>query len=147
MARPTPRLIAALRSTAARLRRGDRFQWTHMGACICGNLAHTVTKLSREEIHRMALQRAGDWSEQAYEYCPQSGLPIDHVLGRLIELGLTPDDIRNLERLRDRAVCRRIDGGRRELHFRNRDDVIAYLEAWAELLDEQLAHPSTAAVA
>ena len=60
-----PDLIAALRSTARRLEGGARYRWTHMGSCNCGHLAQTLTRLPREEIHRLALERAGDWGEQA----------------------------------------------------------------------------------
>ena len=46
-ARPTPRvaktLAEALRVTAKRISSGDRYKWTHMGACNCGHLAQTIT--------------------------------------------------------------------------------------------------------
>lgn len=137
MAAPTLDLILALRATAARLRKGARFQWTHMGACICGNLVQTITDVDPAQLHRIALQRAGDWGEQAYDFCPTSGLPMDHVLGRLVEIGLRPEDIRHLERLSDPRILDTLGGRRMVLDHRNRDDVVRYLDAWAVLLEAE----------
>lgn len=145
MARATPELIRVLRDTAARIRDGARFQWTHMGACILGNMAQTVTSLSAEEIHRLALQKAGDWGEQARTYCPQSGFPMDHIIGTLVDLGLTREDIDQLERLTGRLVLKRFPSSERLLDRRNPEDVVRYLEAWADMLEEEL--PALAVVA
>ncbi|MFK7984864.1 MAG: hypothetical protein AB8I08_02460 [Sandaracinaceae bacterium] len=139
MARPTSELIEALRTTAARLESGGDYRWTHMGACNCGHLAQTVTHLDRATIHRIALQRAGDWGEQAVEHCPASGLPIDHVIDRMLDIGLELSDIPRLERLQDPRVIRRLPFGQRELAFRKREDVTLYMRTWADLLDEQRA--------
>lgn len=142
-----PPLIHALRMTALRLDSGAPFRWTHMGACICGNLAQTVTHLSAAEIHRAALQKAGDWGEQAYDYCPASGLPMDHIMGTLLQLGLGPSDIRHLERLSDPTVLRRLPLEQRMLNRLDRGDVVVYLNAWADLLEERAAHRTLQAVA
>jgi hypothetical protein len=137
MARPTKQLIDALMATAARLRAGATYQWAHMGACNCGHLAQTVTKIPRAELHAMALERAGDWSEQVVEFCPTSGLPIDHVIATMLELGLTTEDLSNLERLTSSYVLGRLPE-RRELDHRRREDVVLYLETWARALAEEL---------
>ncbi len=136
-ARANPDLIEALRVTAARLAAGAEYRWTHMGSCNCGHLAQTVTRLPREEIHRLALQKAGDWGEQALDHCPTSGYPIDHVIRSLLDLGLTGDDLRHLERLSDARVLRRLPVDRRHLDQRDRDDVVVYLRTWADLLEEE----------
>lgn len=140
MARPTVALVEALRVTAARLEGGaTEYRWTHMGACNCGQLAQTITKIPRAEIHRRALERAGDWGEQAVEHCPTSGLPIDHVLDAMLEVGLELGDVTHLERLSDRRVLRRLPIGERNLSFRERGDVVRYMREWADLLDEERA--------
>ena len=139
MARPTTELIDALRVTAARLSEGGEYRWTHMGACNCGHLAQTVTQMPRAEIHRLALQRAGDWSEQAVEHCAASGLPIDHVIERMLGIGLELSDIAHLERLSDPRVLRRLSVGQRHLSFRCRADVVRYLGAWSDQLEELAA--------
>jgi adenylate kinase family enzyme len=140
-------LILALRMTALRLDSGAPFRWTHMGACICGNLAQTVTHLSAADIHRAALQKAGDWGEQAYDYCPASGLPMDHIMGTLLQLGLGPADIRHLERLSDPYVLRRLPVEQQMLNRLERSDVILYLTTWADLLQERAGYRSLQAVA
>lgn len=141
--RANPDLVEALRATAARLQAGAEYRWTHMGSCNCGHLAQTVTRLSPAEIHRLALQKPGDWGEQAVEYrppteyCPTSGLPIDHVIQALLDLGLSRDDLRHLERLSDVEVLRRLPVERRNLDQRQRRDVVVYLRTWADLLEEE----------
>lgn len=137
MARPTPELISALRTTAARLREGSPFAWGHMGSCICGNLAQTITELSPAEIHRRAMERHGDWSEQSVEHCPASGLAIDHVIDEMLALGMVHSDIRHLERLSDPRVLARVPA--RYLRRQNPTHAIQYMEAWAELLEYDLA--------
>ncbi len=138
MATATTALRDALVSTAARLRDGATYQWTHMGACNCGHLAQTVTRISRAELHAMALERPGDWSEQVIEYCPTSGLPIDHVIATMLRLGLTACDLAHLERLTSPEVLALLPPDERYLDYRTRDDVVRYLETWAALLARQL---------
>jgi hypothetical protein len=131
-------LAEALRITAKRLESGDRYRWTNMGACNCGHLAQTVTLTPPAEIHRIALERAGDWAEQTREYCPTSGYSLDHVISALLDLGATLSELRDLERLTDPKVLKRIPMlRRRKLDHRSREDVILYMETWAGLLEEQ----------
>ena len=80
-----------------------------------------------------ALIREGDWEQQARDYCPTSGNLIDVVLAAMFDLGLTRDDVRNLERLSDPAVVRRVG---RHLRFNQRDDVVLYMKTWALILSE-----------
>lgn len=139
MARATVELVLALRATAARLKTGAEYRWTHMGACNCGHLAQTVTHVSREELRDWALEKPGDWTEQAIEYCPASGYPIDYVIGRLLDLGLTASDLGHLERLSCPHVLARLPVELRlGLSHREREHVVLYLEVWANLLEQQL---------
>lgn len=139
MAHANPQLIQALRQTAARIDDPEtRYQWTHQGACNCGHLAQTVTQLSRAEIHELALQRAGDWSEHAIDHCPGSGYPIDHIIEALTELGLSTADLVHLERLNDRAILKAIAPEHLPLQKNKREDVVRYLITWAQQLEDQL---------
>ncbi len=141
-------LAVTLRRTAARIEAGATYRWTNQGACNCGHLAQTLTSQSREELHRIALQKAGDWSEHAVDYCPTSGLPIDHVLTTMFDAGLTPEDLVHLERLSDPQVLATLPLGERYLDYRQRDDVVRYLRAWAALVDvRDAADCTTEAVA
>lgn len=137
MARPSRDLVSALRSTADRIAAAS-YQWGHMGVCNCGHLAQAATGLTPAEIHSAALVREGDWERQANDYCPTSGELIDHILAAMFSLGLTPEDVRNLEKLSDDSVLRRLPSGRRYLRFNRREDVIEYMRTWAELLDQRV---------
>lgn len=136
MARPNDPLIQALRTTAANLREGSSFAWGHMGSCICGHLAQTITKLSPAEIHARAMERHGDWSEQSLEHCPASGLAIDHVIDEMLSLGLHISDVRHLERLSDPAVLARVPA--KWLRRQDKSHAVQYLEAFAEALESKL---------
>lgn len=138
MARPTPELIDALRKTAKKLASGAPYQWGHMGGCNCGNLAQELTKLTKDEIHRYALQRYGDWHMQVDDYCPTSQMPIDLIINEMLGAGLTLEDLKHLERLNDREVLVRFPLEKRFLKHNVRADVIAYMNTWADLLEEKL---------
>ena len=138
MAKPTLELITAVRDTAARLRAGGEYQWGHMGVCNCGHLAQTITALPKHAIHEWALERVGDWEAQANQYCPASGYRIDDVIAAMLALGMTRRDIRNLERLSDREVLARLPEGERRVARNRREDVVRYMLAWADLLEESL---------
>ena len=136
MTNATPELVRALRLTVDRLALEPTYQWGHMGWCNCGLLAQSITGLTGAEIHGSALVRYGDWEQQARDYCPTSGLLIDHIIAAMMRAGLDRDDIRHLEKLSDPAVVRRVG---RHLRFNVREDVIDYMSAWALLLEERLA--------
>ena len=135
----------ALLTTAARIRSGARYQWGHFGACNCGHLAQTLTTRSQAEIHRAAIERSSswgmapvdDWADAAVEYCPASGLPLDDIIGEMLDAGLTLQQIGDLERLSDRRILRRLPEGRRHLRRNSKDDLALYLETWAQLLAEE----------
>ena len=138
-ANPSLSLISALRATASNLQSGAPYQWGHMGSCNCGNLAQVLTNYTRAEIHAFALvSREGDWSEQTAEYCAASNLPMDKIIDILISKGLTPQDLKNLEYLSDENVLKHPSIRNNSLNHNNRSDVILYLLAWAELLEEEL---------
>jgi len=142
MARSSIQLVAALRSTAARLAGGAAYQWGHFGQCNCGHLAQTVCKLETRVIHEWALEGAGDWEQLANNYCSTSGHRIDDVIGALLELGLDRDDLGHLEKVDDPAVLSRLGW----YPARNvREDVVAYLRAWADLLEARLPEVATLA--
>lgn len=150
MARPSAPLVAALRTTAARLDAGAAYQWGHLGQCNCGHLVQTVCKLDTGVIHAWALEREGDWEQLANDYCPTSGHHIDDVIATLLALGLDRDDLGHLEKVDDPRVLARLAGpdGAPWWPRRNvRDDVVRYLRAWADLLDEELAARAPASAA
>lgn len=138
MALPSFSLIRALRSTAQKLEQGNHYAWGHHGSCNCGNLLQVVTQLTKEEILTYAHTGTGEWSELAVEYCGVTGVPVALLIKKLQELGLTTNDIHNLEYLEDKQVLHKLKGGFRWLQRNQRQDVIDYFYAYAELLEEQL---------
>ncbi|MCU0424954.1 MAG: hypothetical protein MUF71_04935 [Candidatus Kapabacteria bacterium] len=138
MARPTPELIDALRTTAKRLRTDVQYYWSHQGSCNCGHLAQTITKLSKVEIHSIAIERHGDWDDHAEDYCPTSGHHLDSIITQMLEIGLERSDIGDLERLSNTAILLRIPPELRALQYNRREDVVLYMETWAAMLEEQL---------
>lgn len=138
MATANIRLIGAIEESIIRIEAGADYQWGHMGMCNCGHLAQALTSRSKAEIHAAALRRAGDWGQQAVEYCPSSGLPIDDIISEMLEAGLTLDDIDYLERLNDPKVLARLPLSERWMRRNDREHLVRYLRTWRELLVEEL---------
>ena len=140
MAHPNLTLIGALRQAAANLRNGAPYAWGNHGSCNCGHVLQVVTHLSKEEILRHAHTGIGEWTEIAEEYCGVTAVPAYLMISKLEAIGLTPTDIHALEYLQDREVLEALPGGFRWLEKNKREDVIAYFEAMANLLEEKLLH-------
>lgn len=94
--------------------------------------------MSKDQIHRYAMERYGDWNEQVDDYCPTSAMPIDLVINEMLNAGLTLEDLKHLEKLDDRAVLHRLPLEKRHLRHNVRNDVVLYMTTWADLLEEQL---------
>jgi len=138
VAKPNFQLISALRETAQRLREGAAYAWGNHGSCNCGNLLQVVTHLSKEEILSYAHTGIGEWTELAEDYCGVTNSPVDLLISKLRDIGLTPTDIHNLEYLEDRDVLERLPGGFHWLTRNVRNDVIEYFETYALILEERL---------
>jgi hypothetical protein len=168
MARASSRLVGALRDTAARLGREDTvYRWSQLAHCNCGHLTQTITGLSPGAIHEAAARQRGDWAEQARtlaqltlpsepDYgsrpaidegawepedlgrCPVAELSMSQIFGELIEWGLEATDVGALERLDDPEVRRRLGTHTVDFLHSDRENVVAYLRAWADLLEERL---------
>ncbi|MEM6674735.1 MAG: hypothetical protein AAF726_17950, partial [Planctomycetota bacterium] len=83
-----------------------------------------------------AMERHGDWSQQSVDHCPTSGLAIDHVLDEMLALGMHVGDVRHLENLSDPRVLARVPA--RWLRRQDSTHAVQYMEAWAELLEDEL---------
>ena len=138
MAQANLELISAIRRAARAIRRGTQYQWGHMGSCNCGHLAQEITKLSKAEIHEYAMRKYGDWTEQSMDYCINSGQPLDLVISQMLEAGLDIQDLGHLEKLSDPLVLKNITPSKRHLRHNVRDDVVLYMQTWADLLEESL---------
>jgi hypothetical protein len=109
-----------------------------MGACNCGHLAQELTNFSKAEIHQYAMQKHGDWNQQLLDYCPTSGYPIDLMISKMLEFGLSLNDLAHLEKLSDPTILSEIPKERRELINKNsREDVVLYMKSSITLSDTQ----------
>jgi len=138
MAAANIELINALRVTANRLRTGAEYAWGNHGACNCGNLLQVIMHLTKEEVLRYAHSGIGEWTELAEDYCGITDAPVSLLVMKLQQLGLTPADIHNIEYLEDRDVLMHLPGGFHWLSRNKREDVIIYMETFAQLLEEKL---------
>lgn len=134
MAGINPNTIKALLNTASALEKAPDYQWGHMGSCNCGFLAREVAHLDKSSIHRAAMQRYGNWTEQLNDYCPTSGFLMDDVITTMLNAGFDIEDLRHLETLSDTEVLRTLHPHQRYLQHNVRGDVVIYLRAWAVLL-------------
>lgn len=168
MARASSRLVGALRETAARLEREDTiYRWSQLAHCNCGHLTQTITGLSPRAIHEAAAKQRGDWAEQARTvaapagpapdygnrpaidegawepedlgFCRVAELGMSQIFAELSAWGLDAVDVGALERLDDPAVRRRLGTHTADFLHSDRRNVVAYLRAWAGLLEERLA--------
>ena len=138
MARENIEIITNIRNTAKKLENGATYMWGHMGVCNCGNLIQEITKLSKKEIHERAMKRKGDWNDQCDAFCPTSGMAMDELISTLLEAGLDIIDLKNLEKLSDTEVLRSLPTKYRYLNNNNREHVVMYLYAWADLMEKRL---------
>jgi len=132
--------IEILRKVAKKIESSSAYQWGHMGLCNCGFLAQEITMLTKEEIHRRAMQRHGDWSEQLNDYCPTSGLPMDDLISELLAFGFTREELSHLEKLSDPTVLNALPPDQRNLKHNVKKDVVVYMNTWATNLEEKLLH-------
>lgn len=143
MAKAVKPIINALRKAAEKIAIDGHYQWGHMGACNCGYVAQEITHLSKGQIHDYAMKGYGDWTEQVMAFCPTSEFPMDLLISEMVAAGFSLEDLINLERLKDSEVLSRIPiEMRKSLKHNNQQDVILYLNSWADLLDEKIEKES-----
>lgn len=158
------RLITALRTTATALERGTfDYDWKYVARCNCGSLFCSLTGKSAADLpipQPIGGKIGATWKTLVGQHCPITGMPTDKLLKELLGYGLTKQDIINLEFLSDPKVVARmnIKGKRRirlerkwyqlpryttveeaatKLDYNNKNRVIGYMRAWADLLTEE----------
>ncbi|MDX2174348.1 MAG: hypothetical protein SFY56_14700 [Bacteroidota bacterium] len=138
MAKASYLLSNAIRKAALNLQNNKPYEWGHMGNCNCGHLAQTLLNINKAEIHRYAMEKHGDWNEQLNDYCPTSGLLMDKLIWNLLQTGLAMEDIMDLEYLRNPKIVEKIDDSLKPLVSNKREHVIAYLNTWATIMEDEL---------
>lgn len=138
MARANIKLIKAIRTAAHQIKNGSNYQWGHMGGCNCGHLAQELTTYSKREIHEYAMRKSGDWTDQVADYCSTSAMPMDEIISSMMSSGLERKDMIELERLKNHEVRRYMGESGINLRHNKKEDVVSYMLAWADLLEEQM---------
>lgn len=109
------------------------------------------------------------WTEMSRVFCPVTGLPENMIFSALADVGFTTTDLRNIEYLRDPSVLARAGIKKNPVvmeevttgmlwwkktetkqvedknpHYTIPKSVAAYMDAWADMLDEEAAtNPDT----
>jgi hypothetical protein len=135
MARATLEIVELLRKTAEKLQISEDYQWGHMGSCNCGFLAQQITHLTKEQIHRTAMEKHGDWTEQLNDYCPTSGIKMDSLISSVLDFGFDTQDLKHLEWLSDPVILRSFPVYERNFSRNVKTDVIIYIRRWADLIE------------
>lgn len=126
-------LVSAIRRAADSISSGSHYEWGHMGSCNCGHLAQQLTQKTKDEIHRAAMEKKGDWADQVLDFCPQSGMTMDWLISELTSYGLSTRDLIDLERLTNPSVLEK--AGVPYLSKNKKEDVVTYMHSWADLME------------
>ncbi len=139
MAKLSLEIVSALRKTALKIQNSSNYEWGHMGACNCGNLAQVITQKSKREIHQHAMSNivAGDWNDMLNDYCSTSNQPFDDIVSDMIQFGFTAEELIQLEKLSNPEVLVKLPQG---VYLRHnvKEDVVIYMYLWADLLEEKI---------
>ena len=132
----TRELADALRATAAVVMTPE-YDWGDAQRCNCGLLARELTGMTGQQLREFRRKHdwTGCWGDRVRSgTCPQTGEPLNAVMAKLFQAGLTSDDIINLEVLADRRILDRAG----PCIFCRGHGVSKYMLAWADMIDEQL---------
>ncbi|MEM9017218.1 MAG: hypothetical protein AAGC68_09390 [Verrucomicrobiota bacterium] len=136
MAIPNSTLIEALREAADRISAGARYEWGHLARCNCGHLVQSLTRMTDVQISQAVDHQLDEWTEHAKAFCPNSGRSVDDLFLTLEKSGMSRKDVIHLENLTDPRVLSRI-GANVRLRKNQREDVVLYMNAFADLLEEE----------
>ena len=70
------------------------------------------------------------------DYCPGSNFPIDHILGKMFDLGLSRKDVVNFERLDNHKIVKNLNANS-PLEKGKKEDVLKYIDSWLELIEKE----------
>src|ERR1700722_9552499 len=133
------KLQDALREAARRVRSGLFYNWNLSDSCNCGILAQVACGLNVPELQarRFANGEKGNW-ESIIDDCPLTGLSKSSVVFAMESIGATRKDLYELEYLSNSEIRFRAHLPANYKHdFYRSDAFLAYIEAWADMLDEQ----------
>lgn len=143
-------LSVALREAARRIETGEvSYSWMNIARCNCGVLAQVLLGFDSKELEWRIFQGrgffgfSGTWGRnlEIEAQCKATGLPLHEVLRSLIAAGLSTLDMAHLEGLSAYAIRCRAGLPSTDLFgdYSEAPNVIRYMRAWADMLDEQSA--------
>lgn len=153
-------LAEALRVTATRIENGDYYDWEVPNDCNCGQLFKTIAGIKKNDLPFIFsyipthLSEFGVWSNLQYlpdAICPIAEVPIGSIIRTLREFGLNMIQVAELEHLSNLQIRKKaglpivpathwsVSLPHRFGDFNKINAVIAYMRAWATMLDEQAA--------
>jgi hypothetical protein len=122
---------------AAVKHRGD---WAEQARTVAGGPdAATSTPTSTPDYGDRPAIDEGAWEPEDLGICPVAELGMSQIFAELSAWGLDAADVGALERLDDPVVRRRLGTHTLDFLHSDRRNVVAYLKAWAALLEEQIA--------
>lgn len=147
------KLIIALKKTVDDLVNNKKeYQWTDIARCNCGIVAQNVCGFSERQVDHYAKSL---WTDMAEE-CQSTGIPINIIMAKLQEVGMSWEDIMDLEYCGNEKICeeagisiRHMKGGRfyatsngkALLLYQTKEGLIRYLNAWIRILEREQPTP------
>lgn len=154
------KLITSLRIAANALESGSfPYDWGKTNRCNCGVVACVLLSKSPSELEDAmdSLSHPKDirtWTKISGYHCPITGAPTVEIFKALHDAGMGANEMRELEYLSNPKVLKRCEFGRftettgmlwwkresthpEEPNHEEKEHVIQYLRAWADLLTEQ----------
>lgn len=130
----------ALRTAADRIEGGAAYHWLDVGRCNCGHVAMVIGNWTDVQVRRLIGCNVS-YTNTA-DQCDVTGRSQDEVMSVLLGIGFTTDDLRELEMLSNPRV-RRLAGIPDDdwYAFSRKTPVVAYMRAWADLIDPPVAAP------
>ena len=125
------------------------YLWKEQPSCNCGIIAQCVSILPREiDGLQTALIGKTDlftWSNYIEFHCTSTGEPLHYIFEKLFEIGLTKEDICDLEYLRNKDILKRanIDIYSQYPYYEDKTNLIKYIAAWIAILEENAGDPHT----
>lgn len=139
MAKANLKIIAVLERTIKKLQnKNTKYDWKMIGCCNAGCLIRAaIPGLSVRDLHIAGIQKHGDWEMLETLYRERSTYKIDNILSELYAMGFEQGDFTEVENLSNEEILSRIEREGEAIKRDNRENVIRYFKAWAQMLREK----------
>lgn len=145
-------LIEAIKKTIDDLKFNKKYyHWAIPAACNCGILAQNILQISKTELSAL-MDNTGQcgWTKTSI-LCQETGQRINIIFEKLLSIGLTYQNIINLENLSDKNIEREMNiclfineeiscfnkYFLSSFYRQSKEHLILYLEAWLRILERE----------